>query len=364
MDARGLERSRFKPLEQYIIETLDEEERVRLKLLSPLGVGVGLVDKHWNPLQERAALLRQDLETVERIEGQLAVYRQEMNRDFRLRLSDAGTVLHELEVRGQEFIEEVVRLARLPDLLRRERLKAEFARRVVGDAPVQIEKRVEEIIDWLVSSDLAQWQYVTDSINRRRSAHSRDAVGEMATGFGYDRQRLAESVGRAAQRTLEDYDRGAEAARVAESLQKALTNTALFEVGAVGLGTAVSLMASTTAADVTGLLAAGLVATLGLLVIPRKRRTAKKELREKIARLREQMMSALTSQFAVELDRSLARLNAGMAPYSRFVRAEQQALAERQKELATTRDAFLQLKEEIEAWRAVGTRETEAPRSN
>jgi len=348
-DAGVLERSRFKPLERYVFDTLDEEERVRLKLLSPLGVGVGLVDKHAGPLQERSVVLERDLETVEQIEGQLAVYRQEMNRDFRLRLTDAGAVLHELEARGHEFIEEVVRLARLPDLLRRERLKADFTEKVVRDAPAQIEKRVEEIIDWLVSSDLSQWQFVTDSINRRRSEHSREAVGEITGGFGYDRQRLADSVGRAAERTLEDYDRGAEAARVAESLQEAVANTALLEVGAVGLGTVVTLMASTTAADVTGLLAAGMIATLGLLVIPRKRSTAKKELREKIARLREQLMSSLTGQFEVELDRSMARLNAGMAPYSRFVRSEQQALVERQGELTAARESFLRLKEEIEA---------------
>ena len=65
-------------------------------------------------------------------------------------------------------------------------------------------------------------------------------------------------------------------------------------------------------------------------------------------------MAALTSQFELELDRSLARRNTGIAPYSRFVRSEQQAIVERQQELSAAREAFLGLKEEIESSKGRG----------
>src|SRR5665648_89586 len=38
--------SRFVELERYLVDTLDEKERVRLKLLNPVGVGVNLVEKY------------------------------------------------------------------------------------------------------------------------------------------------------------------------------------------------------------------------------------------------------------------------------------------------------------------------------
>ena len=44
---------------------------------------------------------------------------------------------------------------------------------------------------------------------------------------------------------------------MAESLQEAVGRMAIVGVGAVGLGTAVSILATTAAADVTGLVAAG-----------------------------------------------------------------------------------------------------------
>jgi hypothetical protein len=173
---------------------------------------------------------------------------------------------------------------------------------------------------------------------RRRSEHAGRISGEMAGGFDYDRSRLLETLGGTAQRTLEEYDKDSEARRMAESVQTSVANAALLEVGAVGLGTAVTLLAGTTAADVTGLLAAGVLAVLGFFVIPNRRRTAKKELRAKIGTLREQLMAALKTQFGSEMDRSRRRLDEAVAPYSRFVRLERDLLTGRLEEFGKLRD--------------------------
>ena len=57
----------------------------------------------------------------------------------------------------------------------------------------------------------------------------------------------------------------------------------------MGLGTLVTLAASTAAADVTGILMASLIAMLGFLVIPARRRKAKAEMNEKMTALREKI---------------------------------------------------------------------------
>ena len=77
---------------------------------------------------------------------------------------------------------------------------------------------------------------------------------------------------------------------------------------------------------VTGVLLAGVLGTLGLFLIPARRRKAKSELRSKITAMRETLSRALRTQFERELRRSSDRLAESIAPYSRFVRAEQQAL--------------------------------------
>ncbi len=347
VNGANLERSGFPPLERYVVEALDEEERIRLKLLNPLGIARRLADSYLSALHDHASVLKQDVETIDELERHLAVYREDMGRDFRLRLSDVENTLHEMEARGHEFIEDVLRITRFLDLLNKDRIQGEFERKVVADSPKTVERQVGETIDWVVASDLRQWQFVQDHLSRRRSERSRQAVGEFAARFEYDRARLIDTVGRAAHQTLEEYNQRREANKMAESVQMAVAGTAVLEVGAVGLGTVVSLVATTTAADVTGILAAGLLAAVGFLIIPQRRRAARKELREKIGNLRRQLIEALSAQFEKEIDRNLARLRDAISPYTRFVRAEEKSLAEKREEFSAIRQAFARLELEI-----------------
>jgi small GTP-binding protein len=325
-DQALLAASRFAELERFIAGTLDETQRLRLKLLNPLGIATRLTRRYRDLAAERLALLRDDLTAIDDVERQLAVYRDDMARDFRFRLADVAGVLQEFENRGMRFFDDTMRLGRVFDLLNKARIKSEFAEQVVAGVPEVVARRVQEVIDWLVASDLRQWQAVMEHVGRRRQQHEGRIVGQVGGAFELDRSRLLDSVGRAAQDAVEGYDQEGEATRLAESVQGAVASTALAEVGAVGLGALVAHVLAGAAADVTGVLAASVVAVLGLFIIPNRRQAAKRELRAKIAALREQLMTALSGQFEREIERSLRRIEEAVAPYTRFVRAERQRL--------------------------------------
>lgn len=344
--AAPLPDDRFAELERYIHDTLDEKERIRLKLLNPLGVGARLVQKYLSAVQARLDLLKDDVAALQDIERQLAVYKEDMEREFGFRLSDVDNVLHEFEKRGVEFFDDRMRLARVFDLLNKSKLKSDYQRIVIGDAPKRIEGRVDEVIDWMVSSELRQWQNVAEHLSQRRTRHSDRIVGKLGA-FEYDRSRLIASVGREAQRAIETYDREAEANRMAEGMQTAVAGTALVEVGAISLGTLVTLLATSTLADVTGILAAGAMAVVGLFVIPARRREAKKELRRKIAEMRDRLTKTLKGQFEREQQRSLHRINEAVAPYSRFIRAETGKLGKSRTDLTVVYEELGLLKERI-----------------
>jgi hypothetical protein len=232
-----------------------------------------------------------------------------------------------------EFFDETVRIARLPKLFDKAELKSRFETEVVADAPEQVEAKVDSLIDWLVDSELGHWQNVVNHVNRRVTTHADRMVGEVGGRFETDRSRLLETVGRAARDGLASYDRKAEAHRMAEDVQNAVTSTAVLEVGAVGLGAAVAMAASSTAADITGLTAAGLMAVLGLFVLPNRRRKAKADLKRKIESLRTGLMTALTAHFEREAERGRNRLDQTIAPYTRFVRSETERLGAEKNEL-------------------------------
>jgi len=74
---------------------------------------------------------------------------------------------------------------------------------------------------------------------------------------------------------------------------------------------------------VSGILMAGMLAALGFLILPPRRRRARTDLREKMAGLRERLVGALRVEFERAQERSSQRLSDAIAPYARFVRTEQ-----------------------------------------
>jgi len=348
-DAALLAQSRFEALERYIVDTLDEKERVRLKLMNPLGVAEHLSKRYLEITDGRLGLLKEDFAAIEDIERQMAVFKEDMQREFRFRLADVSNVLNEFENRGMSFFDDTMRLARVVDLMNKSKMKADFERAVVADLPQRIEKRVTEIIDWLVSSELRQWQAVTEHLALRRQKHADRIVGQVGRSFDFDRTRLLDSVGRTAQRSVETFDRERESNRLADSVKMAVTTTALAEVGALGLGVLLTHLAVTAAADFTGILAAGTIAVLGFFIIPNRRRDAKKELREKIESMRDQLMTSLTAQFDSEVEGSMRRIDEAIGPYTRFVRAERDHLTAARGELDAVTQGLAGLRGRVEA---------------
>ncbi len=341
--------SRFEPLENFIYETLDESGRIRLKFLNPLGVGLHLAQNYLELIENRLETLKDDFTTLDDVEAQLNLYREDMRRDFQFRMSDIENILFEMEQRGQTYFDETFRLARVFDLLNKDRIQRDFEREVVADAPQQIEHKVVELIDWLVDSDLRQWQAVMEHLAERRRAHQQRIIGDVGAGsFHYDRERLIEGVAREAKRVVDGYDKAREAAAIAEGAQTAVAAAAALEVGAVGLGTLVTILATTVAADVTGVLLASAVAALGLFIIPARRRKAIQEMHTKVASMREQLLRSLSSHFEREIERSLQRINEAIAPYSRFVRAERERLLEAKSKFEEIKIGLEKLRVEID----------------
>jgi uncharacterized protein HemX len=131
-------------------------------------------------------------------------------------------------------------------------------------------------------------------------------------------------------------------------VQGAFATTALAEAGALGLGTLVATVLTGAAADITGILLAAALAVGGFYVIPRKRRQAQREFRQRVEQLRSRLRDGLTRQVHHEVTQSTDRINEAIAPYRRFVHSQQQRIDEARGELVATEDALLRLRGEIE----------------
>ena len=119
-------------------------------------------------------------------------------------------------------------------------------------------------------------------------------------------------------------------------MRDAVTQTALAEAGAVGLGAVVVAIATTATLDATGVREAITVGGLGLLILPARKRRAREVLHQRSAELHDRLIAVITDQFNRELERSVARVRGAVAPYAGFVRDERDRL----ERLATPLDAI------------------------
>jgi len=341
--------SRMDDLEGFINSTLDDRTRLELKFNNPLGVAENLIEGAARSLEVQSEALEEDRVTAASLETVISQYERELENELPPRLAEVENILHRLEQRGLDFFDNTLRLTKVQKLMRGEAVRAEFEKRVLADVPQQIEDQVQRLIDWLVEKDLHEWNQVMSYLQRRRAQNLDKLVGESAGPREAHRRDLIDTVGRSVQTIVETYNRDQEARELASAVEAAVAQTALLEVGAVGLGTIVSIAVLSSSMDITGMLAAGTLAILGFFVIPFKRRKAKEDFKAKMLALRTRLLEALTTQFNNESASAIARMKDGIAPYTRFVRSERERLEKAEASLAELRQTLSALRGKAQA---------------
>jgi small GTP-binding protein len=336
-------------LEQYITSTLDDATRLRLKFSNPLGVADNIIAQAAKSTQGQAEDLKEDLKTATSLESTITDYERDLQNELRPRLAEMENILHRLKQRGLDFFDTTIRLTNIQELMRGDKVRAEFEKHVLSDVPQQIEDQVRRLIDWLVQKDLQEWQRVMTYVQRRRALHTEQIVGEGIEPREMRRRELIDSMGKTVQRIVETYDRDHEASELAAHVETAVAQTALLEVGAVGLGALVTAAVLSSTLDITGILAAGTLAILGFFVIPYKRKQAKDKFKEKMENLRTNLLDTLTTQFIRETQSAVSRMKEGITPYIRYVHAERERIDKSETTLTKLRQRLSVLRARSQA---------------
>lgn len=318
--------SQFEKLETFMLETLDTKERIRLKLENPIGISQRLIEKYSEVIQNRREVLTDDFKTLDTIDEQLEAYQMDMRRDFKYQLSHVDNLLFEMAERGDQYADTNLRITNVFSLLNSDALRASFERDVVGELSRDADQQINELIDWMIDKDYRQWRDIMEYLNRRSVIHADRIVGTVQGDFEFNRQAMLNQIGRSAREVVDSYDKEAESLKLAEQVQRSLVQTAAVGAGAIGLGSALVAILSATWMDVTGVVGASAVAALGLYILPARKDRFKKELREQINALRDNLHDVMTRQFENEMGESILRVREAIAPYTRFVRVERDKL--------------------------------------
>lgn len=334
-------------LRAYMQSWLDETTRLRVKFASPLGVAEQILKREHTRLTHEREQLQSDVETMNIVEREMTTYESEVKSELGARLAEVDNVMLRLQARGMDFFDQKFRLTNLPDLARGDRFRALFENQVLTGVSDEIDHHAQAAVNWLVEKDLRHWQQIANFLAKRRTTVTDGMVGQVSTDFDLRRQALLDSVTQSAQTIVSSYDVEAESRELGNAVESSVAQMALVEAGAVGLGTAVTLLVSSSALDVTGVLFAGVIAVVGFFIIPYKRQQAKTRFKEKIETVRQNLNRVLTTQFNAEADRTINRLKEGVAPYARFVRGEKERLASVEQSLNTASEQLKNLQARI-----------------
>jgi small GTP-binding protein len=321
-------RNEFPALERYLLQTLRDHERVRLKLLSPLGVLRHVLDRNAGGLNTRLEVVHADARVLGVVRAQLESYGTEMRTDSERYLLEVRSVLGEVERRGRSWLERTIRVGNLNFLRNKDAVENRFRAEVVADAPRQIEDVVNRMVDWTVKRNLKLWTAVFQELDAHtaRLRASGALAAHSSTEFQYNREELFDRLRQPVERRLNEFNAEAEARQVVESVREAVTHAFGINVLAVGLGAVVVAVFTTAALDITGLLTATLFAVAGWLLIPARRRRLIRELEEKIATLSTDLSALLAAKFNEQLQRYEQELLDVIQPYERFLATEREKL--------------------------------------
>ncbi|HMI43282.1 MAG TPA: dynamin family protein, partial [Gemmatimonadaceae bacterium] len=321
-------RNEYSALERYVLETLRETERVRLKLLTPLGVLRHVLKGNVSTMAARLLVVDEDANVLRSIREQLLAYSNEMRSDSERYLIEMRNVLYELERRGRSWFERTIRIGNAFLLRNKDAVENRFRAEVVQDTPQAVEAVVHRMVDWTVQRNLKLWRTVFAELDahttRLRESGALAPHGD--TEFEYNREELFARLREPVERRLDEFDTELEAREIVASVKEAVMSAFGVNVLAIGLGGIFLAVFTTAALDVTGVLTATLFAIAGWLIIPARRRQLIQDFEKKIGKLNDDLAALLRATFEEQLTRYERQLLEVLAPYERFLDTERKKL--------------------------------------
>lgn len=299
--------------------------------------------------ENRLSSFKEDVQRGGRIESQLEEYASRLNKELTLQIADVGLTMHRMEGCGEAFFDETLRTRRSLDLLDQKTIREDYNGFVLSDSAHEIDRRVEDMVDWLVSSELDEWKRLGAQMEHAESPLARTVTEQLEARFDYDRSRLQTLFGKVSQAAMELFDPASESAGVAESGRNAATNALFLALAAiVALGVSLTHPNSSVGLTPPLSIAAGL-AGAAIAVTPYTRRRAKKRLHRRVQALREQLERDLRRTAEKEIEASKKKIWEIVETPLQTIREEYNELSAKREELAKLEERAAKLLERFAA---------------
>lgn len=350
-DRALLAKSGLPALEEFLASSLAEQERVQLKLTSPVEAGLALLDEMGRLAAGRRELLERDFQSLNDLDVQLKQAGAELKERYNTHVLALYDLLRDFERRGKNFFETTIKVGNFGLLRDAEAYQRRFEKEVVGELKDEIQRVMHAATDWLMKEQIALYErslrYLADRLMMDKYKDRVAARSPRDQSFEYHRDQLVSSIQTSFRREIDRFDVAGECNRMMAAAYKSILTQLGVQAGAVGLGALLVTLLSTAVLDVTGVLAAGVLFAAGFVVLPRTKRRMIQDFSMKVDALIREFRRAICIEFDAEIEQNTDRLRAAYEPYLQFYRAETEVLAASEKTQRSLRLRLMEILQQV-----------------
>lgn len=340
-DPALLSRSGFEALEQYIFDTLNEEERVRMKIKAASEFAVNICAETEKALDGHIDRISEDMRKLGEFERKLDSMKEEVVENSSQFTERIRSRLLEFKTRGIEYIDELMRFTNIFKLMSKQKIAKEFEYRVSRQTVSELEKDLDAMVTWTEKSA----RTLLDSTIEFYNKSIRADTSNVTTGFIYDRTRLVDTVRNELETKRRAIDPATLGGNLVDSARGAVASVLGVQVGSLALGAAVVSAFSSLLVDITGILATVAVMATAFAILPKKRRDAMKEFSGKVDALIEEMISGVSSQLERDFGGIKIQVSDSLSPLRSFYKMEKQKLSESKVRVSGIKSKFGEIQE-------------------
>ncbi len=310
--------SGFYLLEKYIQEKLDETARFQLKMESSLNIGERLADQCSDLLSNELKFYQEDQELASSIQNQVQIYQKDMQKEIDRSMKEIDSIFSEIKKQGSDYFENLFRVKNLPNIMKKEKNQIAFQEQVLKNLPTEIERKTTEMVEMIY----LQQQQMTQSFRKQIEMRKTQFTGtEISSRDQIERSSLLQKMQASIDEMLEKMEHDMAANIGMKHIQTAVTTALAIEVSAIGIGAALTLIATTVAADILSIVAAFWIGIAGFLVLPYYRKKSQKEFENQITDIKLRLTDSLSREFTSEINSQADHLDKAIEPFQRFVQS-------------------------------------------
>ena len=336
-------RSGFERLEEYIFNTLSEEERIRMKIRGTSEFAISLCAETDRALDGHIDKISEDMRRLGEFEKKLDSMKEEIVENSAQFTERIRSRLLEFKTRGMEYIDELIRFGNILKLMSKQKIAKEFEYRVSRQTVAELEKDLDAMVMWTEKSARS----LLDSSIEFYNKSIRPESSGVGTGFIYDRTRLVDTVRSELETKRKAIDPATLGGNLVDSARGAVASVLGVQVGSLAIGAAVVSAFSSLVVDITGILATIAVMATAFAILPKKRRGAIREFNQKVDALIEEMISSVSSQLERDFSGIEIQVTDSLAPLRNFYKMEKQKLSDSRIRVNELKSKFSDINERI-----------------